>query len=491
MSLNNDQLITIITESCGRILDFKNTSNSSYCSSVEKGKCIEEVLPVFCGYFPMTTKKVIIEKVAFEDFNGNIVITNNLDESVIQFYENTDRSIEWATILQKYNQDKLIKNLTMKTNTSHLDANVFKTLGFIAFEHTDKGFILSGNIPSWFQEVFPNHNYSSSLFELAEIFPFLEVFLPDASYLFKSNSDGKLLSGLWAVYDPNNNEIILQATAVKDNGTSLLFIESITERFPNQQRNIQHARETILAHQQLIKTEKKLRTLFENQEQFISIFSHDIRGPLSGAYTLLEILKKDENFMEHFNSDQSEIFGVMHRGLKDLYDYTSRLYDWSKVHFGNITLDLSEVQLILTVNNLKSLLQDSLEEKNISLVIDIPEETTLKVDRPFFKNAIHNILSNAIKFSHENSEIIIAATTNEKETVIVIKDHGIGIPTKFKSKLFEFNKKHSTKGTHGEKGAGIGLTVVKRILDLHQGKVTVDSQEDKGTTISLILPHKE
>lgn len=488
MNLLSQQVFTIITEPCGRILDFINVSESTYCSAIEKGQCIDEVLPVFYGYFPMTTKKVIIEKVNFQDFNGNIFITNNLQETIIQFYENTDRSLEWATILQKYNQDKLIKSLTMKSNTSHLDSNVFKTLGFIAFEHTEKGYMLSGNIPIWFQELFPNHNYSSSLFNLPEIFPFLEVFLPDVNYLFNSKSEGKILSGLWAEYDLDNTEVILQATAIKDSGKNLLFIESITERFPNQQRNIQHARETILEHQQLKKTEKKLRTLFENQEEFISIFSHDIRGPLSGAYTLLQILKRDKGFMEKFNSEQTEIFGVMHKGLKDLYDYVYRLHDWSKVHFGNLDLDFSEVELAQSVNNLKSLLHEALEEKHLSLNIDIPNNTMVKIDEPFFKNAIHNLLSNAIKFSHENNEIIVSAMQSPTQTIIRISDNGVGIPERLKNNLFEFDKQKSTKGTNGEKGSGIGLTVVKRIVDMHQAEIRIESEESNGTTVSIILP---
>tara|TARA_R110002050_G_scaffold300722_2_gene471920 strand:- start:64299 stop:65771 length:1473 start_codon:yes stop_codon:yes gene_type:complete len=488
MNLISKQVVTIITESCGRIIDFSNLSESDYCSEIEKGKCIDELLPVFHGYFPMTTKKVIIEKVSFQGFSGNIVITNNLQETIIQFYEDTERSLEWATILQKFNQDKLINNLIMKSNTTHLDSNVFKTLGFIAFEHTDKGFMLSGNIPSWFKELYPNYNYSSPLFELEELFPFLEVFLPDATYLFNSKSEGKLLSGLWAEYDPDNYEIILQATAVKDANKNLLFIESITERFPNQQKNIQHARETILEHQQLIKTEKKLRTLFENQEQFISIFSHDIRGPLTGAYTLLQILKRDKSFMEHFNTEQSEIFGVMHKGLKDLYDYAYRLHDWSKVHFGNLALDFSNVSIALTINNLKSLLQESLEEKHITLTVDIPKSTTVKVDEPFFKNAIHNLISNAIKFSHENSEIVISTINSNNATILKVADTGVGIPDRFKDKLFEFNEQNSTKGTKGEKGSGLGLTVVKRIIDLHKAEIHIDSQEGIGTTVSITIP---
>lgn len=481
----SEHVATITTESSGRIIDFNNTEDVDYCKSVEKGISVVDVFPIFLGYFPMTTSKVIIENVTFNHFDGNVVLTNNLQETVIQFYENTERSLEWAAILQRYNQEKLINSLAMKNSTSHIETNVFKDLGFITFEYSDTNFVLSGNVPSWFQDLLPHHNYSSPIFLLDEIFPFLEVFLPDAFYLFNSSSEGKLLSGLWAEYDPRNTEVILQATALKNGERNLLFIESITERFPNQQKNIQHARETILEHNQLIKTEKRLRQLLENQEQFISIFSHDIRGPLSGAYTLLEILKKDQSFMQNFNEKQADIFGVMHKGLRDLYDYAYRLHDWSKVNFGNLDLELVNVKLFQTVNNLKSLLKEDLDDKNLTLTLNIAKGLIVKVDEPFFKNAIHNLLNNAMKFSHMNGEIIISAKKEADKTLIEIKDNGLGVPERFKKSLFEYNQKHSSKGTKGEKGAGIGLTVVKRIIDLHKGEILIESEENKGTTVSI------
>lgn len=482
------QVLTVVTECCGRILDYKNLTNHRFCSEIEKGIAIDNIIPVLHGYFPMTTKTIILENVSFEDFHGNIIIINNLSETIIEFHLNTTPSKEWTAILQKYNQEKLIKKLSMKTNSTPLDSKILKTLGFIVFEHTEQGFILSGSVPSWFQDLFPNYNYSSSLFELTELFPFLEVFIPDAKYLYESKSDGKLLSGLWAEYNPNNSEIILQATAVKGNSSNLFLIESISERFPNQQKNIQHARETILEHQQLVKTEKKLRLLFENQEQFISIFSHDIRGPLSGAFALLEILKKDQSFMQNFNSKQNELFGVMHKGLKDLYEYAYRLHDWSKVHFGNVNLEIAQISFYDLVISLNALLTEQLAEKKITIKIDVPKQTTIQVDQPFFKNALHNLLTNAIKFSHIGSEITVSAKTTENEVIIQVIDKGLGIPERFRRTLFDFNKKHSSKGTKGERGSGIGLTVVKRIIDLHEGKITVNSEINKGTTIGIILP---
>ena len=461
----------------------------SFSNLLEAGKCIDEVIPLFHGYFPITQPKIIIEDLSYLDFSGNVLITNNHQEVTIQFYESDNSSKAWSQIIQEFNQDKLIKNLVMKNTNTKLPTSILYNLGFMGFEESGSVFTLVGDIPNWFRTLFPNYNYSSSIFELTTLFPFLEVFFPEATQLFNKNTEGKLLSGLWAEYDNENQETLLQATAIKENGKNILLIESISDRFPNQHKNIQHAREVVLKHQQLIKTEKKLRQLFENQEQFISIFSHDIRGPLSGAFTLLNILKKDESFMKNFNKEQTEVFTIMNKGLKDLYDYTLRLHEWSNAHFGNFELDLSGVNLLELVENLKGLHLELLSTKSLELEISIPASLTIKIDEPLFKNALHNLLANAIKFSNTNNSIKITAIQDTDSTTIQVIDTGIGIPESFKRSLFEYQEKRSSKGTHGEKGSGIGLTVVKRIVDLHNASITIDSEINVGTTVTIVLPN--
>ena len=191
--------------------------------------------------------------------------------------------------------------------------------------------------------------------------------------------------------------------------------------------------------------------------------------------------------MQNFNEKQSDIFGVMHRGLRDLYDYAYRLHDWSKVNFGNLDLELADVKLLQMVTNLKSLLQEDLTDKKLTLTLSIPESVIIHVDEPFFKNAIQNVLNNAIKFSHSGAEILISAIQENKRTTIEITDTGLGIPERFKKTIFEYKHKQSSKGTKGEKGAGIGLTVVKRIIDLHKGEIHIESVEGKGTKVSITL----
>jgi len=486
---NVNKIATIITEPCGRVLGSKNVFSDTFNFKIEKGSCIDDIFPFLFGLFPMTQKELILKDMAFEGFKGNIILQNNLKEVSISFYKQPVEALLWEQTIQKHNQKELIDQLVMKTDKANLSSNVFDTLGFMHFEKTDKGFVLNGNIPHWFQVIFPHYNYSSPIFNLEELFPFLEIFTPDTQQLFNSGKDGKLLSGMWSVYNEDNTEeFILQATAIRTDERNFIFIENISERFPDKHKNVQMAREMYLKHQELIKTEKSLRKLFKHREQFISIFSHDIKGPLGGAYSLMNYLKRKEEFMKNFKPDQAEIFNMMYKGLGDLNDYVNRLYDWSNVHFGNIELDISEVSLHDICVNLKSLFHEKLESKNLDLVLNFPESILIQVDQAFFKNALHNILNNAIKFSNEGQTIKIQTVTTPSSLTIQIIDEGVGITKKIQSTIFDYSKKQSRKGTKGEKGTGIGLTVVKRIVDMHNATINIESVVRKGTTVSITLP---
>jgi signal transduction histidine kinase len=488
-SNNLHKIATIITEPCGRILGSKNVFPNTFNFKIENGISIDDIFPFLFGLFPMTQKEIILEDLSFGEFKGSIILHNNLKEVSISFYKHPKEAQLWEQTIQKHNQKKLINQLVMKTNNSTLSSSVFDTLGFMYFEKTDKGFVLTGNIPPWFQIIFPHYNYSSSIFDLEDLFPFLEVFIPETEHLFESETDGKLLSGMWSLYNEDNTEeFILQATAIRTDDSNFIFIENISERFPDKQKNVQTAREMYLKHQELIKTEKSLRKLFKHREQFISIFSHDIKGPLGGAYSLMNYLKKKEEFMNNFKPDQAEIFNMMYKGLGDLNDYVNRLYDWSNVHFGNIELDVSEVSLFDMCSNLKSLFHEKLEHKNLDIILNFPESAVIKVDQAFFKNALHNVINNSIKFSNSGQSITIQTVTTPTHITIQIMDKGVGITKKIQNTIFDYSKKQSRKGTDGEKGTGIGLTVVKRIIDMHHATITIDSIIRKGTTVSITLP---
>ncbi len=480
--------ICIDVEINGRIVNYTNKIVKYFSANIQKGKQIDDIIPALYGYFPITKETVILENIQLDSFEGNIIIKQENNEVRLYFYQNPEAMGAWRRILQKHNQEELIKKIVMKTDAKSLTCNVFYTLGFMTFEKLDDSFVLIGDIPNWFKLLFPDYNYSSLRFDLVELFPFLHVFLPEMECLFNKNENGKVVSGLWTETSNNLDELILQATAVNDNASNFLFIESISDRNPDKQKNLQKLREQTLILNQLKKTEDVLRNLLKSREQFISIFSHDIKGPIGGVYSLMELLKRDNDFMSSFKKNHVHLLNVMYNDLRDLHDYSNKLYDWSNVNFGNMKIDKTSTNLFKMVDDISTNVKSKAALKNIKIEINIPQDLNVIVDAVFFKNALYNIIINAIKFSNPLGIIEINALEYNATTRISIKDYGVGIEQNIIDSLTDFDNKVSKSGTKGEKGTGIGLTIVKKILSMHNAKLEINSKIGKGTEIFIHIP---
>ena len=489
-NISNRDFFVLEVESSGRIIGSEDFSLNPFKVDLSKGLKVDDALPFLFGFFPMTKPEIFLENISFSNFFGNVILEHSSNIVRIKFYPNPEGLKLWEHLVQKHNQEQLIKSIVMKTDSSSLSCNVLYTLGFMTFQQSEKGFELMGNVPDWFKKLIPDYNYSSLNFQLEELFPFLEVFLPEATELYQSNEDGKAVSGLWTEFSPQNDEVILQATAVRENGYNFIFLEAISERNPDKQKNLQKLREQSLAYRQLAKTEEKLRNVLKYREQFISIFSHDIRGPLAGIYSLIDLLKNDDEFMGSFKPNHANLFNVMYKDLRDLHDYTTKLYNWSNVNFGNMKLDLEPVDFNSLMKNLLTNLDDKIFSKKIKIVLDIPAQFNIYVDEVFFKNALFNLMTNAIKFSYPMGKITIAAEEADGFQVIKIIDEGVGMTEEIIESIYNYDSKKSAMGTTGERGSGIGLTIVKRIMDMHRADVIVDSVVEEGTIIELKLLKK-
>ena len=141
-------------------------------------------------------------------------------------------------------------------------------------------------------------------------------------------------------------------------------------------------------------------------------------------------------------------------------------------------------------NSLKLLAEKehALENKNIQLNIDVPENVTIEGDCVMIKSAIANLLENAIHFSQENSTIHLAAEHSEGQTTITLTDQGPGIPDYALPRVFERFYSISKPNT-SQKSSGLGLSFVKEIIDLHQGSISIENRTapDKGACVTIMI----
>ena len=165
------------------------------------------------------------------------------------------------------------------------------------------------------------------------------------------------------------------------------------------------------------------------------------------------------------------------------------------------SIDEQKLDLVLTPVNLSHALEESLDilkdnysHKNINLISDIPKDIQIKAERISLINSVlNNILTNAIKFSYPDSEILIQAKNKKGSIILTIQDFGIGMPEKIKNNLFKVTEATSRQGTSGESGTGFGMPLLIRFLDVYSATIAIESKcerespEDHGTTVTITL----
>ncbi len=479
---------TIITDTLGKVLSIENTDKNPTSVTPQIGTSICQSYSIFCTMYPIE-KDITLPHISFDNFYGSIIFTTNKNEVLVTFSCEAKQQETQQNLIQTRNQEQLIKNIEKKSIQDLSNEDILACMGFLTLEYKNNEYHLVGNIPEWFKTLHPYYNYSSNIFPLEDIFPFLEIFLPEAEEIFAQNTSLRVISDLWTESTLYDNEMVLQATAIKTKKEyNLLLIESIFERNPDKLNYIRRIRELNTEHRNLQKTEALLRDMLNSREKFISIFSHDIKNPITGVATLINMLTQDNQFIQSFEEQHKQILMIIKKELEHLNEYSERLHEWSKINFSPRDLEITPINIIKMLKQLFISFDSLIAAKKLRCKIDIAPDTQVKGDHVFLKNVLHNLINNAIKFSNKGGTITVSAVEKAKETVISVKDEGIGMNEEIRQSLFDYDRRKTTTGTAGEAGTGIGLSIVRQIIELHNGSVGVESKENKGTTIFLHLP---
>jgi two-component system, OmpR family, sensor histidine kinase VicK len=223
--------------------------------------------------------------------------------------------------------------------------------------------------------------------------------------------------------------------------------------------------------------------LDESKNTILNIVAHDLRSPISGITNLVRLMLKQEKSEE-----------------KQKY---LEIIESSGAHSMSIIQDLLEMAQLENESNLSSkestelnsfikecilIHQFQMKDKSIQVQFKSSlEKIYHDINRDKMKRAFSNLISNAIKFSHENGKIEIYLYRENRKTVIKISDFGVGIPEDLIGSVFEKFSHARRVGTKGENSIGLGMSIAKEIIDKHQGKIRIESEENKGTTIYIEL----
>lgn len=239
------------------------------------------------------------------------------------------------------------------------------------------------------------------------------------------------------------------------------------------------------ANNKLEELQKKIAA----RDNFLSILSHDLRAPFSSILGFTEILLSEAVLTD---AERTEYLNYINDSSSNQLRLVNYLLDWSNLQTGRLLIDRHRIQAQSLVFNCISSLTGNAMRKNIEIKVSIPESIFIEADERLMTQVITNLVSNAIKFSEDGRTVEIRSERFNNELVeFVIKDEGVGIPENYQTRIFKFDKMFSTRGTRGERGTGLGLSLVKEIIERHNGEIWFYSKEKSGSEFHFTIPSSD
>jgi len=273
------------------------------------------------------------------------------------------------------------------------------------------------------------------------------------------------------------------------------LVLSVLDRFHAYEQLQRLAEDLLEAHRAVEAHAEELRAANEalrernaEKDRIMSIVSHDLRSPLSGIRGLAELLQgaeaEDPALVREFAQ-------LITDAADQLLDLINDLLEVTRVESGRARLSLSEVDLCQVAHSAIKLLEPIARSKELMLELDCPDTPLLlTADEPKLRQILNNLLSNAVKFTPRGGKISTRIRSTENGVQLVVEDTGIGIPPEHLPHLFEKFGPHQRPGTQGERGTGLGMPIVKHFVELHGGRIEVESTVGVGTRFTIWLPFR-
>jgi PAS domain S-box-containing protein len=244
----------------------------------------------------------------------------------------------------------------------------------------------------------------------------------------------------------------------------------------------------MLAEEKLKKSEQTLLEINATKDKLFSIIAHDLRSPFNTTLGMVEILEQDFKTMS--NKEVQESVGIISQALQGQFKLLENLLNWASIQTNRMNINKTDIKPALVVNDIINLLSASAKTKQIELINNIEDNASVLADDNLLHSIIRNLISNAIKFTNIGGKITVSAKETDNDFSIMVADSGVGISPEGIKNIFKLDHKHTTDGTSGEKGTGLGLTLVNEMVEMHGGSINIESEIGKGSNFIVSLPNK-
>ncbi len=252
--------------------------------------------------------------------------------------------------------------------------------------------------------------------------------------------------------------------------------------------NVRDVTKRIKVEKELKESENQLRELNTTKDRFFSIIAHDLKSPFNSIVGLSDLIEK---LVEQKNYEGlSSYVKIIQESSQKAMNLLTNLLVWAQAQTGRIEFNPEYFELVELINEVVDLFKDLAYQKSISIKCELADNILVYADKEMISTVLRNLVSNGIKFTNSGGKVLIKVTNKDSNLFFCIEDTGIGINEENLSKLFQIENNYSTPGTKQETGTGLGLLLCKEFIDMHGGKIWVNSEKDKGSTFCFSIPNE-
>ena len=238
---------------------------------------------------------------------------------------------------------------------------------------------------------------------------------------------------------------------------------------------------------QLEQSKREISEAVETRDKLFRIISHDLRNPIASILSFVRIMRRD---FDKLSSEEREmLLDELDRVTTNMSELLENLLLWYRTQGNRWIAQPEIISLHQALNNVLTFYEKNLISKNIT--VETPSQDTPAIahaDPKMVETIFRNLLSNAIKFTPKNGNIKIEFKKEDSQIIIKVQDSGVGMSKELIDKILNNHPIESTRGTEGEKGCGVGLMIVKELIEKNHGKFWIESKIGEGTAFYFSLP---
>lgn len=253
---------------------------------------------------------------------------------------------------------------------------------------------------------------------------------------------------------------------------------------------VTHQISLVAAKRIIVAQTEELRKTIMGRDKLYSVIAHDLRSPMGSIKMVLNMLILNLP-SETIGEEMYELLTMANQTTEDVFSLLDNLLKWTKSQIGKLKVVYQDIDMVEVVESVSEIFTMVASLKSIKIIQEMPlGKVAVRADIDMIKTVVRNLISNAIKFSNEGSEVVVSLIEEDGMAVVSVKDSGCGIDEENQKKLLHTDTHYSTFGTNNEEGSGLGLLLCQDFVIKNGGKLWFTSKQGEGSTFSFSIPLK-